>query len=104
MTNALLYQIPIQDAEFSVRTTNCLQAYGRFPTLGHLDAASDADLMAIPHFGARCLREVREVVKNVRCAPGSDYEIVAWALGHQILVRALIAGQAVIVPAKSGDA
>lgn len=99
MIPAFLYQYPIEQAEFSVRTSNALRADGRFPTLGHLAAATDKQLMDSPQLGRRSLAEIREVIKNVMDGPLSGDElIVTWALSHKLLIQALIAGEADIVP------
>ncbi|PZP62997.1 MAG: hypothetical protein DI604_28130 [Delftia acidovorans] len=98
MIPAFLYQHPIEQAEFSVRTSNALRADGRFPTLGHLAAATDKQLLDSPQLGRRSLAEIREVIKNLMDGPLSgDDLIVTWALSHKKLVEALIAEEARIV-------
>lgn len=104
MTPAFLYQMPIADVEFSVRTTNCLQASGLYPTLGHLAAATDNDLLRVPNLGRKSFKEIREVIKSVLGGPlGGDEQIVCWALDHKKLIQALIAGEATIVPRPTGQ-
>ena len=53
--------IPISHLEFSIRTQNCLYSAG-LRTIGDIMAKSEKELMAIPNFGRRCLREVKEIL------------------------------------------
>ena len=53
--------IPLSQLELSVRATNCLYNAG-LRTIGDVMAKSERELMAIPHFGQRCLREVKEIL------------------------------------------
>lgn len=53
--------IPLSRLELSVRTTNCLYNAG-FRTIGDIMAKSDSELLVIPNFGRRCLREVKELL------------------------------------------
>ncbi len=53
--------IPISRLELSVRTANCLHNAG-LRTVGDIMAKSEKELMAIPNFGRRCLREVKEIL------------------------------------------
>jgi hypothetical protein len=53
--------IPLSRLELSVRTTNCLYNAG-LHTIGDIMAKSDSELIAIPNFGRRCLREVKEIL------------------------------------------
>lgn len=100
-----LARFAINDCEFSIRTMNRLQAAGHYKTLADLDAESDDRLLRIPHFGSKCLREVRETIKAVRFGHlRPDEEVIAWVVEHQTLVRALMRGEAVITPVSKGAA
>lgn len=90
----MLDRISINDCEWSVRTGNRLQA-SRYKTLADLDQASDLDLLAIRGFGPKCVREVRELIRNVG-QRNPDNDICEWALAHQNLIRALMNGEAEI--------
>lgn len=99
MIPAFLFQLSINEVEFSVRTHRILQDSGRYPTLGHLAQTSDSTLLMLPGMGRKCLKEIREVIKTVTEGPLSgDDLIVTWALSHRLLVQALINGEATIVP------
>lgn len=94
-----LRNISIRDMELSVRTSNCLQASGRYKTAADLDAETDDRLLRIPHLGPRCLKEIRTAIKGIRGAKlNITEEVMLWASDHQTLVQALIRGEAVIVP------
>ena len=51
--------ILVKDLELSVRAANGLRFY---KTVGVVAAASDSELLRIPNFGRKSLREVREIV------------------------------------------
>jgi len=98
-----LTRFAINDCELSVRTTNALQRYGRYKTLADLDAATDDELHRIPHLSTKGISEVRGAIRAVRFGALSlDDEVIAWAQAHLTLVRALMNGEAVIVP-RSGE-
>lgn len=87
----------ISDVEFSVRTTNALQAWRFGVTLGEIDKMPDLDLLRLPNFGRKSLREVREVIANLREGRlGGDQDLILWVMEHRNLVRALMAGEAEI--------
>ena len=54
----------VDDLELSVRSSNCLRREN-IQTVGELITYSETDLLHIPHFGRRSLREVKEVVHNL---------------------------------------
>jgi DNA-directed RNA polymerase alpha subunit len=82
--------VSINDCEFSVRTVNSLQAYGRFLTLGALDAVSDSHLLGIRMFGRKSLNEVREMIAMVRERDERGDDIAEWARAHADLIRDLM--------------
>lgn len=64
-----LSTILARDCEMSIRTTNCLRLqYGDDVTLAHLDALTDDEILRTPHFGRRSLKEIREVIANVKAS------------------------------------
>ena len=69
-----LAKILVQDCEFSVRAANALWRWrmDKGLTLEALDQTDDATLMAIPNFGRKCLREVREAIEMARLAPRDE--------------------------------
>ena len=88
----------VADVELSVRATNVLQAWRSGLTLGEIDKMSDLELLRVPRLGKGGLKEVREVIRNVRAGGQSDsQELINWVLEHSHLVRAWIAGEARIV-------
>lgn len=100
-----LAQITINDCEFSVKVTNALQNSGRYRTLADLDVESDDMLRRLPHLGPKGIKEIRDVIRSIRFGTLSvEQEIVAWAHEHATLIRALMAGEAVIVPRERGNA
>ena len=52
-------EILVEDLELSVRAANGLRFY---KTVGEVAAASDSELLSIPNFGRKSLREVREII------------------------------------------
>lgn len=56
----------LDECEFSVRVLNQLGRWRSGLTLGELDKISDADLLKVPHFGRKSLREVRELIASVK--------------------------------------
>lgn len=94
-----LARYPINDCEFSVRTRNALQRIGRFRTLADLDQVTDDDLHRWPGLGPRCIREIRETIKAVRFSTLTlEEDMINWVVQHKTLVRALMNGEAVIMP------
>jgi hypothetical protein len=59
--------IPLSRLELSVRTTNCLYNAG-LRTIGDVMAKSEQELMALPNFGRRSLKEVRELLGSFNLA------------------------------------
>lgn len=98
-----LYNILIDDCEFSVRTTNALRN-AKISTLGEVADLSDAQLFTIPNFGRKSIKEVREVVANVsrpiRILPDN---VMEWIGNHLNLLQALMKGEAVITPTTKED-
>lgn len=87
----------VADVEFSVRTTNALQAWRYGITLGEIDKMPDLDLLRLPNFGRKSLREVREVISGLREGrQRDDTDIILWVMEHRHLVRALMNGEAEI--------
>jgi hypothetical protein len=50
----------LADCELSSRTFNALTRAG-YRTIGEVAAMRDADLLALPAFGRRCLNEIRDI-------------------------------------------
>lgn len=98
-----MYHIPISDCEFSVRTSNALKATGKLWTLGELADMSDDELLSIPNLGRKSFKEIKEAIKNVEKGElPFEQKLWLWAVEHRILLMALIAGEAVIVPKEFG--
>ncbi len=57
--------IRLSDINLSVRALNCLRQKG-LTTLAELASLSDAELLKIPNFGKRTLREVRELLSSTK--------------------------------------
>jgi DNA-directed RNA polymerase alpha subunit len=58
-----LSQVKIEDCELSVRTARVLQENG-YLTLGEVAEASDGQLLGLPQFGRRSLREIRDTIER----------------------------------------
>lgn len=54
---------PIRKLMLSVRTTNCLEL-AEINTVEELVGTSDAELLRIPNFGMKSLKEVRRLLTN----------------------------------------
>ena len=57
--------VSINDMELSTRVHNCLLNLG-ITTAGEIDATSNGRLLALPNFGRRSLREVREAIADLK--------------------------------------
>jgi DNA-directed RNA polymerase alpha subunit len=55
---------PIADLEISMRAFYSLKL--DFPTAGHLDDATDTDILAMPNVGRKTLNEVREEIERLK--------------------------------------
>lgn len=92
-----LENIPVSELELSVRTANCLRN-SAYTNLGQLFEAFSRDngkeLLELPHFGRKSYNELREVVRYLQ----PKNEAIEWATAHVREVRAIMAGNAVIVP------
>jgi DNA-directed RNA polymerase alpha subunit len=55
---------PIGDLEISTRAFNSLQL--DFPTAGHIDDATDTDILAMPNVGLKTLTEVRNEIERLK--------------------------------------
>ena len=90
-----LADIRIEECEWTVRSKNCLRNEP-YRTLADLAKAPDSELLGIPNFGRRSLNEVRETIArhapkfNPIPDPPKNSDIVAWALEHEHLIRALM--------------
>ncbi len=58
-------KFPLDRCELSIRPSNCLNQAG-LKTVGDVMAMTDDELLAIPGFGRKCLREVRLEIE-VQC-------------------------------------
>jgi DNA-directed RNA polymerase alpha subunit len=56
-----IYMTGVTDLPLTVRTKNCL-SNGAVYFLGDLIQCSEAELLALPNFGAKCLAEVQELL------------------------------------------
>ena len=63
--NGAWRDVSINDMELSTRVHNCLLNLG-ITTAGEIDATSNGRLLALPNFGRRSLREVREAIADLR--------------------------------------
>jgi DNA-directed RNA polymerase alpha subunit len=96
--------IPLDECELSTRAYNALRHEG-CATLDDAARKTDAELLRIPNFGRMSLREVREYITWVKAAQAektraANADVVAWAIAHPTLIRALMAREVVIVPRK----
>ena len=53
----------VKDLELSARAENCLHNEG-LKTIGEVSAKSDGDLLRIPNFGRKSLRELKEAIAH----------------------------------------
>jgi DNA-directed RNA polymerase alpha subunit len=60
-----LYSASIGTLELSVRSKNCLRM-ANIHSISELLSKRDEDLLAIPHFGTKCLREIRAKLSHVQ--------------------------------------
>ena len=65
----LFEDTPITELELSVRAENCLKNEG-IKTIGELSMKSDSDLLCVPNFGRKSLRELRETIKAYQLRKG----------------------------------
>jgi DNA-directed RNA polymerase alpha subunit len=63
-TSPLWRATPIADLAISMRAINSLGL--DFPTAGHLDDATDNDILRIPNAGRKTLNEVREEIERLK--------------------------------------
>lgn len=54
----------VDELEFSVRTYNCLDRAG-IKTVRDLVQRSDREMLAVKNFGKKCLREIKEILKEM---------------------------------------
>jgi DNA-directed RNA polymerase subunit alpha len=62
---------PIQELEFSVRASNCLESV-EIETVGQLVSLSEAELLKIRSFGKTSLREIKRKLADIGLTLGSD--------------------------------
>ena len=60
-TDELFDLTPVRDLPLTVRTDNCLHNEG-LKTVGEVLARSDIELLRMPNFGKKSLRELKEVL------------------------------------------
>jgi DNA-directed RNA polymerase subunit alpha len=58
-----IYDIPVKELEFSVRSRNCLKR-ANIKTIGELTKLSADDLLSIKNFGRKSLTEIREKLRK----------------------------------------
>ena len=93
--------IPLDDLELSIRSTNCLKAAG-YTTLGPLhdlfEAQSKAAILkTLRNFGAKSYREVAEVL-HWQVGKGTEQDLInEWVRNNQYTIRAIIKGDAAVV-------
>ena len=98
--------VEVRECLFSARTLSALQKEFRWDvTLGQVADEGDTALLRLPGFGAKSLAEVRERIAgferttDLLGVPADVADMVEWAIQHENLMRALMGGEAVIVPA-----
>jgi DNA-directed RNA polymerase alpha subunit len=63
------YDVTLDRLEISVRASNCLKLADA-KTVGEVRAMSDGQLLRLPNFGRKSLKEVRDAIENKQwCEP-----------------------------------
>ena len=83
----------ITEEIFSIRTTNCLLGKG-IKTISQLLEKNEDDLLAIKHFGATCLNEVKKIIKD-NIDGLSEIEYTKFTSKGTIISRSLLLGSSV---------
>ncbi len=86
--------IPLKSVWTSPRVRCC---FGHM-TLGELDDMSDEEMLKRPGFGRKSVTELRRTIERHRKQDDLPPSVNAWVWRHRILIEALMAGEAVIVP------
>lgn len=87
---------PTSTLNLEVRTRNWLIS-GGFTSLGKIIDASDADLLRIPNFGKKSLKETRDLmagyIASEQTEPvGEDAEFIRWCFRNRLILDRLRKG------------
>lgn len=81
--------VPVETIDLSIRSTNCLRE-ANIKTISELLSKNDKELLSIPHFGRKCLYEIRSKLEKLQQPKKeSDVQQVNFEGTNQLNINAI---------------